>query len=388
MLEITVKNRKSSDQQNYKLTQSSIVLGRQRDCDIPLDSASVSRKHAKIEVSNHQVSVIDLGSGNGTRVEQKKLIPNEPQTIQPGQKILIEEFEVQVSFKEPAHKDLPKIEIEEESLTHADQVKPVDQNDEMIEIKMIKKVLGALDQDKFASLLVIDEKFEGLKGSFEEGQDEMVIGREPNCDMQINTSMVSRRHAVIALKWGSYVITDLSSKNGTFVNGEQVTEKSIRDGDEIIIGTIKCVFKNPQEFDVDAIAKSLQHESKAKDQINQDLGGPVKKENTSSFSKQEIDKESDSENKVSKEALASLGEDNSDEDNKKDKEPEDNPNEDNAPVKKKKSKSKDTKQKHPTKPAVKSKSLMPQFSTLEWALFGFGALVIVIVLAVMLYLFS
>lgn len=402
MLEILVKNRNSSDEKSYKFTQSSIVIGRMRECDVPLDSASVSRKHAKIQISNNHVMISDLGSGNGTRVDQKKLIANEPQDLKPNQKIQIEEFELTINYEAKAPQNIPDIDIQEESLTHADELKPTQASDDMIEIKMIKKVLGALDQDKFASLIVIDEKFEDLKGTFEEGQDEMVIGRDPSCDFHINTSMVSRRHAVIALKWGSYVITDLNSKNGTFVNGEKVTEKSIRDGDEILVGTIKCIFKNPQEFDVDSIAKSLQEENQAKEQINEDLGGPVKKNPTSSFSRKDIEQP-----EASAEALASLGQDDAPKDSEqkdepqkdepqKDDEPKD-PNldesneksDDNKPTKKKKSKKEKPSNNQPkAKTPTKKSNLIPKFSPLEWALFGFGALVIVIVLGVMLYLFS
>ena len=61
---------------------------------------------------------------------------------------------------------------------------------------------------------------------------------------------------------GRFVITDLDSKNGTFVNGEKITERALADGDEVVFGTIKTIFKNPQEFNIDDISRSMLAEEK------------------------------------------------------------------------------------------------------------------------------
>lgn len=63
-----------------------------------------------------------------------------------------------------------------------------------------------------------------------------VIGRETDSDIQIDDRQVSRRHAEIALTpEGYYVVRDLGSKNGTFLNGQPVNQEPqpIRNGDEI-----------------------------------------------------------------------------------------------------------------------------------------------------------
>ncbi|MCB0169221.1 MAG: FHA domain-containing protein [Anaerolineae bacterium] len=67
-------------------------------------------------------------------------------------------------------------------------------------------------------------------------KDRTVIGRESDSDIQIDDRQVSRRHAEIALTPdGYYVLRDLGSKNGTFLNGQPVSHepKLIRNGDEI-----------------------------------------------------------------------------------------------------------------------------------------------------------
>jgi len=67
-------------------------------------------------------------------------------------------------------------------------------------------------------------------------QKEIIIGREANSDICIDNITVSRKHARIAKGPDDYVVEDLGSINGTFVNGHWVSEKVLDTGDEISIG--------------------------------------------------------------------------------------------------------------------------------------------------------
>jgi phosphoserine phosphatase RsbU/P len=53
-----------------------------------------------------------------------------------------------------------------------------------------------------------------------------VIGREPDCDVQIDVEMVSRKHARLIVKFDHALVEDLGSRNGTFVNDKLVTGAS------------------------------------------------------------------------------------------------------------------------------------------------------------------
>jgi predicted component of type VI protein secretion system len=64
----------------------------------------------------------------------------------------------------------------------------------------------------------------------------LLVGRDVECDLIIPDRQVSRRHASISLEGERYVLKDLNSKNGTFVNGQEVDEPHfLQDGDEIQI---------------------------------------------------------------------------------------------------------------------------------------------------------
>lgn len=62
-----------------------------------------------------------------------------------------------------------------------------------------------------------------------------IIGREADADIQIDERQVSRNHAEIAFSGSGYTIRDLGSKNGTFLNGQPISQEpqTIRNGDEI-----------------------------------------------------------------------------------------------------------------------------------------------------------
>jgi hypothetical protein len=71
------------------------------------------------------------------------------------------------------------------------------------------------------------------------------IGRVKDNEVSIQTPSISRKHAVIALTADGYVITDLDSGNGTFVNDERVQMAKLQDGDKIRLGDRGFVFKAP-----------------------------------------------------------------------------------------------------------------------------------------------
>ena len=67
-------------------------------------------------------------------------------------------------------------------------------------------------------------------------QDEIIIGRDSDNDVQIDNVAVSREHAKIIRDQNYYLIEDLNSTNGTFVNGKKINKKYLKEDDEISIG--------------------------------------------------------------------------------------------------------------------------------------------------------
>lgn len=67
-------------------------------------------------------------------------------------------------------------------------------------------------------------------------------GRHPDSGIFLDDVTVSRRHAELTSDEGTYVVRDLGSLNGTYVNRERVDEVSLQDGDELQIGKFKLFF--------------------------------------------------------------------------------------------------------------------------------------------------
>ena len=73
-----------------------------------------------------------------------------------------------------------------------------------------------------------------------------VVGRAPDASVWLEAAGVSRYHARIRLEGEQAVIEDLSSKNGTFVNGERLPGPYLlSDGDQIRVGAILMLFRIP-----------------------------------------------------------------------------------------------------------------------------------------------
>ena len=69
------------------------------------------------------------------------------------------------------------------------------------------------------------------------------IGRLPECEITLLDPNVSRRHAEIHQRGNGFAIVDLGSTNGCTVNGVRITERELRDGDEIGIGNLRLTFQ-------------------------------------------------------------------------------------------------------------------------------------------------
>ena len=82
-----------------------------------------------------------------------------------------------------------------------------------------------------------------ILGTHDLDRDKFVIGRSEDCDIVVDNLAVSRHHAIIEKVDGIFSINDLDSNNGTFVNGQRISEPTaLNFGDEVGIGKHVLVF--------------------------------------------------------------------------------------------------------------------------------------------------
>lgn len=74
-------------------------------------------------------------------------------------------------------------------------------------------------------------------------KNKLTIGRTAHNDIQLKQQFISRRHAVVVCDHDSTRIVDWGSKNGIFVNGVRVSEKVLKTGDRLTVGTAEFRFE-------------------------------------------------------------------------------------------------------------------------------------------------
>ena len=207
---LAVQNRGTT--REYVLSGSPVSLGRAADNAVVLDDKSVSRYHARIEWVESQPHVTDLGSANGTIVNEAAIVSDVPHGLKPGDNIRIVDF--QLTLQEP-----PAIQSERRDVSA--QPLPDDKPALLTRADPAHVTLSVTTQHWARSFLVQEES--------------AMIGRDPDSDIPIDEPVVSWHHARLERVAAGYQIVDLGSTNGLAIHDAQVSRTLLADGDVLWI---------------------------------------------------------------------------------------------------------------------------------------------------------
>jgi pSer/pThr/pTyr-binding forkhead associated (FHA) protein len=198
---------------------ATVSIGRQESSDIFISEQHVSRQHAVISYQDGVFVLRDLGSANGVFLNDARV--TEPMPLLAGDTIRLY---VPTLFFAAVAVNLDARQISAHGGT----------------------VITPIASSGRGELIITTGPQEGtsiplLKAS-------MTIGRassRADWEIRLQDASVSRPHARLTLQDSTWLLTDLGSANGTFVNGTQVTEKgrALRDGDVIAFGTSVCLYR-------------------------------------------------------------------------------------------------------------------------------------------------
>lgn len=183
------------NQQRHTLSGQRIIVGRLPVSDVQINSPMVSNRHFQLDIHTSGMTITDLNSTNGTQVNGHRIPPNVPHPLKSG--------------------DVVRVVGD---LT-GNSVSMIIETGTGESLRTL--ALGKLDMSK---------------------QTSMVIGRNPSCYLPLNHPTVSQRHAMIFKQNGGLAIRDLSSTNGTFVNGTRIKQVPLSSGDVVQIGPFKLVY--------------------------------------------------------------------------------------------------------------------------------------------------
>ncbi len=208
-----------------------IRIGREQDNDLVLASDSCSRYHAEILRGRGVYKIVDLNSTNGIVVDSRRV---QEHLIASGDTVEIGEYSLGLSIPQ---EETPKTVM---MPTIGSAPKPPDRAPEKPpRVLYFNRLIGKGGE---RSLKIA----EGV---------EYVVGRSSGADMVVDDAECSGRHALITRRGDRCTVRDLDSANGTFVNGEQVTEAEIGPGDRLKIGRTEFAVSErpPQTADDDIL---------------------------------------------------------------------------------------------------------------------------------------
>jgi ABC-type multidrug transport system ATPase subunit/pSer/pThr/pTyr-binding forkhead associated (FHA) protein len=214
-LALELRVRGAAGERRVRIEQSPFSIGRSPDCDLVLPDGKVSGHHAPIEREGTTLFITDRGSTNGTFVNGARITRT---PLQPDVDVRIGDATltlVAASPPPPARtRDLP---------TFSTSGTPIADGTQTV------LATGAPAAPVTLTDLPLDK-------------DVITIGRDPSNDLTLPNPLVSRRHARLRRAGATYVIDDLGSTNGTFVNGTRITSHELKAGDQIQISVFVIAY--------------------------------------------------------------------------------------------------------------------------------------------------
>ena len=105
-----------------------------------------------------------------------------------------------------------------------------------------EEVAFSLDELPDDTGMLIVKRGDNAGSKFALQRELTTAGRHPDSDIFLDDITVSRRHVEISRTPAGYVVRDVGSLNGTYLNRERIEESTLNNGDELQIGKFKLVF--------------------------------------------------------------------------------------------------------------------------------------------------
>ena len=247
-----------TDGREYAISGSSLVFGRDAVCDVVVSGKDVSRRHAEIVQTPKGYLIVDSSTNgtmvNDTRIEGQRLLARADVITIGDEKF---RFYADTAAPAPPAPAAPSPPPENPSpgpaanAPSAESPLPPTQGSAAVPGKLRETVHGvpAAQRPSGAPLASFLVRGGALKGQRLTVKTPVVnIGRADYNDLVFPDESVSTTHAKLQRREGVWVLVDLDSTNGTFVDGEQIKgEAPLAPGSNVRFGEIATVFEPTDE---------------------------------------------------------------------------------------------------------------------------------------------
>lgn len=196
------------------------VIGRGVECDLKIDDATLSRRHAELSVRGEGLQVRDLASANGVFVNEERVDQAE---LHAGDRL---RFGARTFLVVGPERKAPR---------PAADATVVQGRAPASHTEILGSAAGSARLEEQTSYLA--------QSALALHNSRYRLGRDAGNDVVIGDSSISRVHALLIAVGGDWQVQDMQSSNGVLVNGERIESATLRDGDELRLGRAVFLYR-------------------------------------------------------------------------------------------------------------------------------------------------
>jgi pSer/pThr/pTyr-binding forkhead associated (FHA) protein len=183
-----------------------IVLGRGAGCDLRLPDATVSPRHASLRAQGADFVVLDEGSANGTYVGDVRVAPHTSRIVRTGDLVRLGRVWLELRVdRSPVTRDLAAATRD-------------------LALALVSEAMGAMGSDRTVKLQITEGQGQGETLELAEEGRAYVLGRGPECDLNLEDADASREHVRVVRRGITVLLRDLDTKNGTWLGQTRVAQ--------------------------------------------------------------------------------------------------------------------------------------------------------------------
>lgn len=212
----------NGERQEFTLSKGVVSIGRAPTSDIALRDPKASRAHTRLECGPEGCFVVDLGSANGTLVNGAQV---QRVQLRPGDRIAIGDCILQYQTRAVSQEfEATRIDTEVDL-------------EKTLAVESLMTVIGEVNRPRLAI------RTPARTWEITLDKEVVTIGRRSDNDVALESPASSRYHARIERVGNGFILRDLNSDNGTWLQSERITKHVLEDGDTIRIGDARLIFK-------------------------------------------------------------------------------------------------------------------------------------------------